>query len=95
MTQEQDAANWQSLTQYKQLREEKSKREALAQSWGNTLVSVGEPLATCGGMIVSLDLARLPDRAAMIETAQELRLLNDQLAALRRDLHRAGMSDLT
>ncbi len=93
MTQEQDAANWRILQQYKQLRAEKDQREAMAKNWGCALVSVGEPLACCGGIITRLDLSKLPERTAMQETQRELSLPNDQIASLRKELQRVGLSE--
>ncbi len=94
MTQEQDAANWQILNQYKLLRAEKTQREKLAGSWGHFLVSVGNPLSSCGGILHSLDLSRLPEKSELLEAQRELRVLNDQVAFLREQLRRAGMADL-
>jgi hypothetical protein len=94
MTQEQDATNWQLLRQYKQLREEKATREAIAGGWGDMLVSIGQVLSSSGGSIVSLDLSKLPRETTMLETQRELKVLNNQVADLREKLRHVGMGDL-
>jgi hypothetical protein len=92
MTQEQDAANWKMLEQFKQLRAERDQREALARHWGNIFTSVGELLAS--GVLRGVDISKLPEKTAMLEAQQELSLLYDQIANLRRELSRVGMSNL-
>jgi hypothetical protein len=91
MTAEQDAAHWQTLQQYKQLRAERDRREAMARQWGNVLVSVGELLESGG--IAASDPSKLPDKTVMLETKHELSFLYDQIAGLRKELKRAGMEE--
>jgi hypothetical protein len=92
MTQEQDARNWQTLQQYKQLRAERDQRENMARHWGNIFVSKGELLVS-GGITVA-DLNDIPEKTAMLETQRELRLLHDQIASLRKELEQKGMREL-
>ena len=93
MTQEQDAANWQILQQYKQLRAERDQRETQARNWGFAMQSIGEVLVS-GGVTANLDFSKLPEKAALLETRRELNLLHNQIASLRQVLQRAGMGDL-
>jgi hypothetical protein len=93
MTQEQDATNWQLLRQYKELRAEIGQRETQAKNWGHAMQRIGNLLAS-GGISANLDFASLPDKSGIFETRQELSLLYDQIAGLRRSLERVGMAGL-
>lgn len=94
MTQAQDATNWQTLTQYKNLRTEKERREAIAQNWGSNNFGTIQALASCGGILPNLNLSAFPEKREMLEAQRELELLNEQIKNLREALKRAGMGDL-
>jgi len=92
MTQEQeDAAKWSAIEQYKALRGRRAVLAVQSRNWGLAIVKIGEKLIANGESIIHLDLSEFPERSAMLDAQRELSNLFPLLKSLKEDLAAMGI----
>jgi hypothetical protein len=95
MTQEQENAEiGRIVKRYQEANRERTVLASKAQSWVRIFQNLALVLETCGEALPNINLANLPEKAEIINTQNELALLNTEIGQLRKSLKLVGINDL-